>query len=154
STASSVAMIASTRSRSSLARVSVTVASVTCPPHGARGDDVSGALTGMAALVTGGGGGIGSACALQLARDGPAVTLMGRTESTLQAARDRLLGELPEGSLVQYVVGNARLAADMERAVDAAHGTADGLRICVATVGGGVSTTAPVLVLDERMLVD
>ena len=115
---------------------------------------MSGALTGMAALVTGGGGGIGSACALELARDGAAVTIMGRTETTLQKAKERLLGELGEGAIVQYVVGDARKAADTEAAVDAADGTADGLRICVATVGGGVSTTAPVLVLDEHMLVD
>src|SRR3954469_15037379 len=115
---------------------------------------MDGALAGMAALVTGGGGGIGSASALDLARDGAAVTLMGRAESTLQAAQARLLGDLPDGAVVKYVVGDARNAADMERAVDAAHGTADGLRICVATVGGGVSTTAPLLVLDERMLID
>ena len=40
-------------------------------------------LAGQAALVTGGGGGIGSASAAWLARDGAAVLIMGRTESTL-----------------------------------------------------------------------
>jgi NAD(P)-dependent dehydrogenase (short-subunit alcohol dehydrogenase family) len=110
------------------------------------------ALAGMAALVTGGGGGIGSASALELARDGAAVTLMGRTEATLQAAAARLLSELPPGSTVQYVVGDGTIAADVERAVDVAHGMADGLRICVATVGGGPGTIAPMLVLDDHML--
>jgi NAD(P)-dependent dehydrogenase (short-subunit alcohol dehydrogenase family) len=116
------------------------------------GDDVGGALAGMAALVTGGGGGIGSASALELARDGAAVTLMGRTEATLQGATERLLGELPPGSIVQYVVGDGTIAADVEHAVDLAHRTADGLRICVATVGGGPGTIAPMLLLDDDTL--
>jgi NAD(P)-dependent dehydrogenase (short-subunit alcohol dehydrogenase family) len=106
----------------------------------------------MAALVTGGGGGIGSASAFQLAKDGAAVTLMGRTETTLQAATARLLGELPTGSTVRYVVGDGTRPADVERAIDVAHKTADGLRICVATVGGGAGTVAPMLVLDDSML--
>jgi NAD(P)-dependent dehydrogenase (short-subunit alcohol dehydrogenase family) len=57
---------------------------------------VAGVLDGMGALVTGGGGGIGSASAFELAADGAAVTIMGRTEATLQAAIARLRGELPE----------------------------------------------------------
>ena len=115
---------------------------------------MGGPLVGMAALVTGGGGGIGSASALALARDGAAVTLMGRTEKTLEAARARLVGELGDGAVVHYVVGDATNAGDMDKAADAAHSSADGLRICVATVGGGNGTTAPLLVLDEHMLLD
>lgn len=115
---------------------------------------MSGALTGMAALVTGGGGGIGSASALALARDGAAVTLMGRTEETLVAVKERLLAELGSHAVVQYVVGDATDANDVEHAAEVAHAAADGLRICVATVGGGNGTTAPLLVLDERMLLD
>ena len=49
-------------------------------------------LAGQAALITGGGGGIGQASAAWLARDGAAVVIMGRTEATLlepQAARSR-----------------------------------------------------------------
>ena len=114
---------------------------------------MSGPLAGMAALVTGGGGGIGSASALALARDGAAVTLMGRTERTLQDAKSRILGELDADAVVQYVVGDAVNANDMEKATEAAHALG-GLRICVATVGGGSGTTAPLLVLDEQMLLD
>ena len=115
---------------------------------------MGGPLAGMAALVTGGGGGIGSASALALARDGAAVTLMGRTEKTLQDARARILGELDADAVVQYVVGDAVNASDMDKATEAAHALGDGLRICVATVGGGNGTTAPLLVLDEQMLLD
>ena len=115
---------------------------------------MGGPLAGMAALVTGGGGGIGSASALALARDGAAVTLMGRTEKTLEAARERILGELGSGAVVQYVVGDATNARDVEQATATAHSSAGGLRICVATVGGGNGTVAPLLLLDERMLLD
>jgi len=115
---------------------------------------MGGPLAGMAALVTGGGGGIGSASALALARDGAAVTLMGRTEKTLEAAKERLIGELGAGAVVQCVVGDATNARDVEKATAAAHALADGLRICVATVGGGNGTVAPLLLLDEHMLLD
>ena len=39
----------------------------------------SGGLEGLAVLVTGGGTGIGRACAERLAADGAAVTICGRT---------------------------------------------------------------------------
>ena len=48
----------------------------------------SGGLEGIAVLVTGGGSGIGQACAAQLVADGAAVTICGRTESKLQVAAD------------------------------------------------------------------
>lgn len=41
-------------------------------------------LSGISALVTGGGSGIGRACAERLVRDGAEVTVVGRTESRLQ----------------------------------------------------------------------
>ena len=50
----------------------------------------SGGLEGYAALVTGGGTGIGCACALRLAADGAAVTILGRTESRLVDAATRI----------------------------------------------------------------
>ena len=49
-----------------------------------------GALTGTAALVTGGAGGIGFATAHALGADGAAVTIMGRTSATLEQATERL----------------------------------------------------------------
>ena len=115
---------------------------------------MAGVLDGMGALVTGGGGGIGGASAHDLARDGAAVTIMGRTESTLQATTERLLGELPKGARVQYIVGDATKAGDTEAGVERAEAFGDGLRICVAVVGGGTGTMAPMLLLDEGMLLD
>ena len=52
---------------------------------------MSAALDGYGALVTGGGSGIGLACARRLAADGATVTICGRTEERLQeAAGDEL----------------------------------------------------------------
>ena len=59
-------------------------------------------LDGMGALVTGGAGGIGSACALRLAQDGAAVTIMGRTESSLKAAVEEMRAHLKRIELAQW----------------------------------------------------
>jgi NAD(P)-dependent dehydrogenase (short-subunit alcohol dehydrogenase family) len=93
-------------------------------------------LAGQSALVTGGGGGFGRQCALLLAQDGAAVTLMGRSAGTLEAAREWLLAEVP-GARVTTCPGDATCEADVAAAVDAADGP-DGLRIVVGTVGGNI----------------
>ena len=49
-----------------------------------------GALRGMGVLVTGGGTGIGRACAEALAADGAVVTICGRTEDRLVDAVDQI----------------------------------------------------------------
>ena len=47
-------------------------------------------MEGMAALVTGGGSGIGFGCARRFAADGAHVTIAGRTEVRLAAAVRRV----------------------------------------------------------------
>lgn len=109
-------------------------------------------LQGWGALVTGGAGGIGSACAAALARDGCAVTLMGRTESRLEAAAARIREAAPDAG-VSWVAGDANVAADVEGAVASALSAHGRLDICVATVGGG--TIAPLLAMgDDTFLND
>ena len=93
-------------------------------------------LAGQSALVTGGGGGFGRQCALLLARDGAAVTLMGRSAGTLDNARSWLLGEVP-GARIATSAGDATSEADVAAAVDTAAGPG-GLQIVVGTVGGNV----------------
>lgn len=106
------------------------------------------ALAGQGALVTGGAGGFGAACARALAADGAAVVLFGRTESTLRATAERITDELRDAPEVRWVVGDAESEEDVREAVAVADGTP--LRIAVATVGG--STVAPVMALDQRTL--
>jgi NAD(P)-dependent dehydrogenase (short-subunit alcohol dehydrogenase family) len=109
-------------------------------------------LAGKAALVTGGAGGIGSACARALVRDGAAVTLMGRTRDTLEATAAELRASVGDGGEVNWFVGDGMEAEAVEGAVALASSALGGLHICVATVGGG--TIAPFLMLDEHQLLE
>jgi len=109
-------------------------------------------LAGKVALVTGGAGGIGSACARALAQDGAAVTLMGRTPATLEATVADLRSTLGGGAELSWFAGDAMVAEDVQGAVRQASAALGELHICVATVGGG--TIAPFLVLDEHVLLE
>ncbi len=104
-------------------------------------------LSGVAALVTGGAGGLGSACALALARDGAAVLLVGRTEEALRRAVQEVRDDVGGEAVAEYVVGDATDPGVMRQAVAAAEALTGRLGICVATVGGG--TIAPLLCMDE-----
>jgi NAD(P)-dependent dehydrogenase (short-subunit alcohol dehydrogenase family) len=100
----------------------------------------AGGLEGMAVLVTGGGTGIGRACAARLAADGAAVTICGRTESkladsakTIEAAA-RATGR---GGSIRTLVADVTNEDDVKAAVAVtleATGAIDG---CVANAGGG-----------------
>lgn len=98
----------------------------------------AGALAGQSALVTGGAGGFGLACAMLLARDGAAVTLMGRTADSLEAAKQQLLDAHP-GSAVSTFAGDAMSEADVGAAMDLAGSGPERFAIVVATVGGSRS---------------
>jgi NAD(P)-dependent dehydrogenase (short-subunit alcohol dehydrogenase family) len=93
-------------------------------------------LSGKSALITGGGGGFGKACALRLAQDGAAITLMGRTESKLAACRDLVLKSYPEAQMA-LCPGDGTDERDVKAAVQATIANGGGLDIVVATVGGG-----------------
>jgi NAD(P)-dependent dehydrogenase (short-subunit alcohol dehydrogenase family) len=92
---------------------------------------------------------MGSAAAKILARDGAAVLLVGRTESSPEKAARRIRDEFPHGGTVRYFVGDAMDPAAMEEAVEIASQLTGELKICVTTVGGG--TIAPLLLLDEEV---
>jgi len=97
----------------------------------------SGGLEGLAILVTGGGTGIGQACAQRLAADGAAVTICGRTESKLADAAERIQDAADHGGSVQSAVCDVTdeesVKAVMARAAEPT-GALDG---CVANAGGG-----------------
>src|SRR5262245_1499318 len=93
------------------------------------------ALAGKAALVTGGGSGIGLACAAALARDGAVVTIAGRNETRLRDAAAGLASEL--GCAVHWTPCDVTDEAAVERAVTRAAEPLGGLHIAVANAGGG-----------------
>jgi len=96
-----------------------------------------GALAGAGILVTGGGTGIGRACAAALAADGATVVVCGRTAERLEASVE---GIRPgHGGSVHAVVADVTAEDDVRRAVLATVEAAGGLRGVVANAGGGGS---------------
>ncbi|MFN2538233.1 MAG: SDR family NAD(P)-dependent oxidoreductase [Mycobacteriales bacterium] len=87
-------------------------------------------LEGTVALVSGGGTGIGFACAEALLTDGADVTICGRTEDTLKAAVDQL------GERASYVVADVTDEASVTALV-AEVASKGRLDTVVANAGGG-----------------
>ena len=97
---------------------------------------MSAPLAGKVAFVTGGSGGIGSAVAEALLRDGASVLIMGRREAALAETRARLLKAVPDGR-VELFAGDALSAGDVQTGLQRANAIAGRLDILVPTVGGG-----------------
>ncbi len=95
----------------------------------------SGGLEGKSVLVTGGGTGIGRACAARLAAEGAAVTICGRTERTLAQAADGI--ECGHGGSVSHLVVDVTSEDDVARAAQTAADAAGHLDGVVANAGGG-----------------
>jgi len=98
---------------------------------------MSGTLAGKAVLVTGGGTGIGHACAAALAADGALVTICGRTESSLVASAERAAPGAAHGGKVAWTLCDVTDEESVRAAVATAaepSGNLDGL---VANAGGG-----------------
>ncbi len=102
-----------------------------------------GGIAGYAALVTGGGSGIGLGTSLRLVRDGAHVTICGRTEEKLVAAigeLESLIAEVkasggPVGS-ARYVVADVTVEDEVAAAVAAASSDRGRLEILFACAGG------------------
>jgi NAD(P)-dependent dehydrogenase (short-subunit alcohol dehydrogenase family) len=100
-----------------------------------------GPLTGKHILITGGGTGIGLACAKRMRDDGAVVTLMGRRAAKLQEARASLVGD--GGADVRIAAGDVANEDDVAAAVKAASDAQGALHGCVAAAGTG--TFGPLL---------
>jgi 7-alpha-hydroxysteroid dehydrogenase len=98
---------------------------------------IHGGLEGLAVLVTGGGTGIGKACAAKLAADGAAVTICGRTEANLEAAAEEIATVVDHGGSIQLVAGDVTNEADVQAIVEYASQVTGGLNGCIANAGGG-----------------
>ena len=102
-----------------------------------KGSIPTGGLEGMAFLVTGGGTGIGAACAARLATDGAAVTICGRTASKLEEAAKKIEAAAGHGGRVQVVTGDVTNEEDVKRIVARAASLTGELDGCIANAGGG-----------------
>jgi NAD(P)-dependent dehydrogenase (short-subunit alcohol dehydrogenase family) len=103
--------------------------------------DVGNALEGRHILITGGGTGIGLACATVLRGDGAVVTLMGRRHDKLEAAREALTAS--PGAEVRIAAGDVADEAAVESAVAVASRDGGLLDGCIA--GAGTGTFGPLL---------
>jgi NAD(P)-dependent dehydrogenase (short-subunit alcohol dehydrogenase family) len=103
-------------------------------------------LSGQSTFVTGGGSGIGLACAKAFAADGSNVLIMGRTEDKLIAAVSEIEAMNVTGK-IQYFSGDVAKEEDVAEAVEQA--TVEGtLDICIANAGmGGI---APIMVTEGK----
>ena len=105
-----------------------------------KGSIPSGGLEGMAVLVTGGGTGIGAACASRLAEDGAAVTICGRTEAKLEDAAKRIeaaAAATGKGGSIQLTAGDVTNEEDVARIMAKAAEPTGELDGVVANAGGG-----------------
>lgn len=97
---------------------------------------MSDSLAGRTAIVTGGGTGIGAACATRLANDGMDVTICGRRENLLQEVADRIATGGATGK-VRVSVTDVTVEDDVAALVAGhmdAYGRLDGF---IANAGGG-----------------
>ncbi|HEX6239171.1 MAG TPA: SDR family oxidoreductase [Acidimicrobiales bacterium] len=104
-------------------------------------------LAGWSALVTGGGSGIGLACALRLAADGAAVTICGRSEERLHDATAALREVAAPGTTVQARPADVIDERAVEAAVAAATGLTGRLDVIVISAGGS-ETIGPITQID------
>ncbi|MEO6627546.1 MAG: SDR family oxidoreductase [Aquihabitans sp.] len=105
------------------------------------------ALAGFSVLVTGGGSGIGLACATSLAIDGAVVTICGRTEATLAAAVAEIAAAAP-GAGVNFVVADVTREDQVAHAVAVADQAAPGGLHAIVASAGGSESIGPITHLD------
>lgn len=94
-------------------------------------------LEGTSMIVTGGGTGIGRACAEALAADGAAVTICGRTASKLEDAAKKIGQKAANGGSVQWIATDVTKEEDVQALVSKALEPTGKINGCVANAGGG-----------------
>jgi NAD(P)-dependent dehydrogenase (short-subunit alcohol dehydrogenase family) len=108
-------------------------------------------LAGKTAFVTGGAGGIGSASAKTLVKDGAAALIMGRRKEALEETRARFLKDIP-GAKVEIFAGDARKEDDVKTGLQKAYDIQKRLDIIVPTIGG--ASFKPLLMMDAQQFRD
>ena len=94
-------------------------------------------LEGTSMIVTGGGTGIGRACAEALAADGAAVTICGRTASKLEDAAKKIGDKAANGGSVQWIATDVTKEEDVQALVSKALEPTGKINGCIANAGGG-----------------
>lgn len=105
---------------------------------------MSGALEGRNAIVTGGGSGIGLACAKAFVVDGADVLIMGRSEDRLKVACEEIAAVGP-GVAVGYCQGDVGNEDDVAAAIEQA---ATGGKLDIAVANAGTGGLGPIMVTE------
>jgi NAD(P)-dependent dehydrogenase (short-subunit alcohol dehydrogenase family) len=95
-------------------------------------------LAGKAALVTGGGSGIGLGSAQRLAADGAHITIAGRTKARLVDAVAQIEKVAADGATVQHAVCDVTVEDDVRAAVARAVEPTGSLDVLFACAGGSL----------------
>lgn len=103
-------------------------------------------LSNLNVLVTGGGSGIGLACAEAFARDGANVTIMGRNRDRLTSAQ-ATLENLSRGGLIDVATGDVAIEADVEQAIDKA---SRGKQLDIVVASAGRGALSPISATDAQ----
>jgi NAD(P)-dependent dehydrogenase (short-subunit alcohol dehydrogenase family) len=101
---------------------------------------MTGGLEGRNALVTGGGSGLGLACARRLRTDGATVTIIGRTENRLVTAGEQL-GMIDAPGEVRWCVADV---TDEQAVEDAVAHADEGSGVSIVVASAGVGWLAPI----------
>ncbi len=97
-------------------------------------------------FVTGGGSGIGLACARAFASDGANVLIMGRNEAKLAAAADEL-GAIEGAGRIQILTGDVSVEADVSAAAEQA---SIGGVLDIAVANAGTGGLGPIMVTESE----
>ena len=103
-----------------------------------------GTLSGQSTIVTGGGSGIGLACARAFATDGANVLIMGRNHEKLEAAVATLRTISGAGE-INFFVGDVSREADVAAAIEKAS-----LKGCldIAVANAGTGSLSPIMMTE------
>ena len=94
-------------------------------------------LENFGVLITGGGTGIGKACAAEMYSNGALVTICGRTEEKLKQSVQEIVESQQKGGAIQYVICDVTAEDQVLKTVLAADEFGKGLDGVVANAGGG-----------------
>ncbi len=93
-------------------------------------------LENFGVLITGGGTGIGKACAAEMYSHGALVTICGRTEENLKQSVQEIVESHQDGGVIQYVTCDVTDEEQVLETVLAADEFGEGLDGVVSTGGG------------------
>jgi NAD(P)-dependent dehydrogenase (short-subunit alcohol dehydrogenase family) len=102
-------------------------------------------LQGLNAFVTGGGSGIGLACAISFVQQGANVLIMGRNEDKLRLAADTLNQHKIGDAIIDFFAGDVSKENDVEAAAKQASQMSPRTKLDIAVANAGIGGLSPIM---------